>query len=142
MGPQRFAKPCVIALAVTLLGGCPTVDLGATPSDIGQCNPKGGLQYFQDQIWPNYIQNNGNRSCIDTTGACHAENGGNVMTFKTMPVNYSANYKSVQIQLNCNTPDASLFLTKPLANIEDHTGGPIFADENVAAVKTFLAWFQ
>src|SRR5262249_49133859 len=82
MGPHRLVTPCVPALA---LGGCPTVDLGATPSDIGQCNPKGGIQYFMDQIWPNYIQSNGGRSCIDTGGACHAENGGNVMTFKTNP---------------------------------------------------------
>jgi len=39
---------------VRVLAGCPTVDLGDTPTR-SACATRGGLQYFQDQIWPNYV---------------------------------------------------------------------------------------
>ena len=129
---------CLLGLAA-----CPTVQLGDTPSDIGLCNPKGGVAFFTSDVWPKYIASNGSRSCIDTSAGCHAENGGNVMTFNTKdPIDYDANYKAAQEQLNCNTPEASTFLTRPLAGVDQHGGGDIFADTNAPPVTTFLAWFQ
>jgi len=38
--------------ALGLVAGCPTVDLGDTPDRHGQCNPAGGLTYFQDRSGP------------------------------------------------------------------------------------------
>lgn len=126
-------------LGLAFLAGCPTVDLGDTPTEIGLCNPAGGVQYFQDQIWPQFIvRTDPNQSCAK--GGCHVA-GGNGLDFP-MPVDYSAAYKRTQIYLNCGTPDASLLLTKPLAGIDPHGGGDIFPNTNDAAVQIFLAWFK
>lgn len=133
----------LLVIASLPLAGCPTVSLGDTPSDIGLCNPKGGVPYFTTEVWPKVIVSNGARSCIDTSAGCHAENGGNVMTFHTTePIDFDANYKAAQEQLNCNTPTASTFLTRPLATVDQHGGGDIFTDANAPAVQTFLGWFQ
>jgi hypothetical protein len=74
------------------------------------------------------------------TANCHVA-GGNGLDFP-MPVDYAAAYKRTQIYLNCGTPEASQFLTKPLGGIEPHSGGDIFPDMNDPAVQIFLAWFK
>jgi hypothetical protein len=122
------------------LSGCPTVDLGDTPTEIGLCNPAGGVQYFQEQIWPNYvIRTNPTKSC-SVVGTCHV-GGGNGLDFPAQ-IDYAVSYKRSQIYLNCGTPAASLFLTKPLAGVEPHSGGDLFPDIDDPAVKIFLAWFK
>jgi hypothetical protein len=122
------------------LSGCPTVDLGDTPTEIGLCNPAGGVQYFQDQIWPNYvIRTDPAKSCAKV-GTCHV-GGGNGLDFPAQ-IDYAASYKRSQIYLNCGTPAASLFLTKPLTGVEPHSGGDLFPDVNDPAVQIFLAWFK
>jgi hypothetical protein len=121
------------------LAGCPTVDLGDTPTDIGLCNPAGGASYFQDQIWPSFVvRTDPDRSCAKS--GCHVA-GGNGLDFP-IPVDYPAAYRRTQIYLNCGTPEASLFLTKPLAGIDPHGGGDLFPNTSDAAVQIFLAWFQ
>ena len=60
------ATCCVLALA-----GCPSVDLGDTPSDIGLCNPKQGIAYFESDIWPKYLHPSvPARDCVKS--GCHA----------------------------------------------------------------------
>ena len=127
--PRYFA-------ALALLTGCPTVDLGDTPTEIGLCNPAGGVPYFQDMIWPSYV----------VTGGCAKNNchiaGGNGLDFQTaMPTDYAATFKRTQTQLNCGTPMASPFLTRPLAGIDPHGGGDIFQPSD-SAVQVFLDWFK
>jgi len=143
MGNHRSRTAGIAAIAaclgVTFLAGCPTVDLGDTPTEIGLCNPAGGVQYFQDQIWPKYVvRKMDNTSCA--TANCHVA-GGNGLDFP-MPVDYPTAYKRTQIYLNCGNPEASQFLTKPLGGIDPHSGGDIFADMNDPAVQIFLAWFK
>jgi hypothetical protein len=131
-----------VGLAITLIAltaGCPTVDLGDTPTEIGLCNPAGGLQYFQDQIWPNYVVRSDPTTSCNRAGSCHVA-GGNGLDFPN-PVDYPNAYKRAQIYLNCGTPGASLFLTKPLAGIDQHGGGDIFASGD-ASVQIFLDWFK
>lgn len=125
------------ASLVVALAGCPTVDLGDTPTEIGLCNPAGGLQYFQDEIWPKYITG-ASKSCA--TAMCHV-NGGNGLDFPGA-VDYPAFYRRTQLYLNCGTPSASLLLTKPLAGIEPHGGGDIFTSESDPNVQIFLDWFK
>ena len=126
-------------LGLTHLAGCPTVDLGDTPTEIGLCNPTGGVQYFQDQIWPKYVvRTDPTRSCAQVS--CHVA-GGNGLDFQ-LPVDYPTAYRRTQIYLNCGTPAASPFLTKPLAGMDPHSGGDIFAGTNDPAVQVFLDWFQ
>ena len=129
-----------VCLGVAFLAGCPTVDLGDTPTEIGLCNPPGGLQYFQDQIWPKYVVRTDPSTACTKPGTCHVA-GGNGLDFP-MPVDYSIAYRRSQIYLNCGTPEASLFLTKPLAGIEPHGGGDIFPSVNDPAVVVFLGWFK
>jgi hypothetical protein len=136
---RSWAVAWAAAGLVVLLAGCPTVDLGDTPTEIGLCNPAGGVQYFQDQIWPNYVTRpNPNQSCSKV--GCHVA-GGNGLDFPQV-VDYQAAYKRAQIYLNCGTPAASLFLTKPLLGIDPHEGGDIFPGSTDPAVQIFLDWFQ
>jgi hypothetical protein len=126
------------ALAVAL-AGCPTVDLGDTPTEIGLCNPAGGEPYFQAQIWPKYIVRGASDGGCAKVG-CHVT-GGNGLDFP-MPVDYPTAYKRSQLYLNCGTPNASPFLTKPLAGIDSHGGMDIFASNADPAVQVFLDWFK
>ena len=126
-------------LGLALLAGCPTVDLGDTPTEIGLCNPAGGAQYFQDQIWPSFVVRTApEMSCAQ--GGCHVA-GGNGLDFP-MPVDYASAYTRTQLYLNCGAPDASPLLTKPLAGIDPHGGGDLFPNTDDAAVQIFLAWFK
>ena len=125
-------------VALTALAGCPTVDLGDTPTEIGLCNPAGGVAYFQSQIWPNFIVRAPATTSCAAVG-CHV-GGGNGLEFP-MQIDYPTAYKRTQIYLNCGTPESSLFLTKPLAGIDPHSGGDLFANINDPAVQIFLAWF-
>src|SRR4051794_26312462 len=92
---------CVKLAFLGLIAGCPTVDLGDTPTEIGLCNPPGGVQYFQDQIWPNYVvRSNPTESCARV--GCHVA-GGNGLDYPAT-VDYAVAYRRSQIYLNCDTP--------------------------------------
>lgn len=127
--------------ALLLMTGCPTVDLGDTPSDIGLCNPPGGLDYFRDEIWPNFVRPTDAAKACTKAGGCHNEAGGNALSFKTTPVDFTFNYRQTQIYLNCGQPMASELLSKPLAGIDPHGGMDLFQPGD-AGVMSFLGWFQ
>jgi hypothetical protein len=128
-------------LALVLLSGCPTVDLGDTPSDIGLCNPAAGQQYFQDKVWPEFIRpGDATKGCTRATG-CHGEAGGNTLSFKTMPIDFAFNYRQTQIYLNCGTPAASELLTKPLAGVDPHGGSDLVSTSD-PAYQVFIDWFM
>jgi hypothetical protein len=128
------------SLGLALLAGCPTVDLGDTPTEVGLCNPPGGVQYFQDQIWPKYVVRGASDGGCARVGSCHVA-GGNGLEFP-MPVDYPTAYRHSQVYLNCGTPAASPFLTKPLAGIDPHGGDDIFSSTSDPAVQVFLDWFK
>ncbi len=140
MGNVRVFAPCCVALVVAL-GACPTVDLGPTPEDISGCFPAKGEPYFESDIWPKYI-NNPHHSCVDSM--CHVPggNGGTLKLDTNVPMAFMDDYKQVLPQLNCQRPEESLFLTKPLAGEVDHGGSDIFPDLNDPAVVDFLNWFK
>ena len=125
--------------ALLLLAGCPTVDLGDTPPDIGLCTPAKGMDYFVNNIWPMYLHPSGAKDCAQSAG-CHAMAHGLALTVS--PPDFVANYRVAQQYLNCGTPTASELLTKPLAGIDGHGGGDLFADTNDPAVQVFLNWFK
>jgi hypothetical protein len=129
-----------VAASVLALAGCPTVDLGDTPPDIGQCTPAKGMDYFVNDIWPMYLHPSGAKDCGQSAG-CHAMAHGLALQ-TTDPIDYVANYRVTQQYLNCGTPTASQLLTKPLAGIDGHGGGDLFADLNDPAVVVFLNWFK
>ena len=144
MGGHRSTTALWGTVLTTMLGmmaGCPTVDLGDTPTDIGLCNPAGGTDYFETQIWPNFVVRSDPTKSCTRTGGCHNETGGNALGFRTMPVDFSFNFRQTQIYLNCGTPNASQLLTKPLAGSDPHGGMDIFTSAD-PAVQVFLGWFQ
>lgn len=140
-----FGAAWAVALCA-LLAGCPTVDLGDTPTDIGLCNPPGGVEYFRDVIWPEFVRPADATKGCTRAGGCHNEAGGNALGFKTQPApDFTFNYRQAQIFLNCGTPDASQLLTKPRAGIDAHGGGDLFVGGNAAddmAIEQFLGWFE
>ena len=134
---------CTLALA-----GCPTVDLGDTPPDIGLCNPKGGLDYFQNRMWPEYLNKmttdcgpNKNLSCNCAQSSCHGNGSSAGGLGFGNPTDFPTNYRAAQTFLNCGTPDQSLLLTKPLAGVEGHGGQDLFTMSD-DQYKVFMGWFQ
>src|SRR5262245_40028061 len=93
------------AWCVVLLSGCPTVDLGDDPPDIGLCNPAGGITYFQNEIVPNYLKLADRANGCGRNGSCH-ERAHGVAFDLTMPAS-PANYRIAQQYLNCGQPDQS-----------------------------------
>lgn len=129
-------------VAVVGLTGCPTVDLGDTPPDIGQCAPNGGMDYFVNTLWPMYLHppGGGAKDCAQSTG-CHQMAHGLALS-TTAPIDYTANYRVAQQYLNCGTPAASELLTKPLAGVDGHGGGDLFPSTSDPAAQAFLDWFK
>lgn len=123
-----------------LLAGCPTVDLGDTPTDIGLCNPVKGLDYFETMIWPEFIKPMDTTRGCTKAGACHNEAGGNALNFRTQPVDFPFNFRQTQIYLNCGQPDLSALLTRPLAGVDAHGGGDLIQPGD-PSVEIFRAWF-
>jgi hypothetical protein len=142
---MRCISLCLLsAVAVLSLAGCPTVDLGDTPPDPGQCQPDRG--YFDEVIWPQFIApQDAALSCVDAVG-CHRSNDGR-SGFRVSvpsgggPVDFSGNYDSVVFFLNCNDPASSRLLTKPMSGAQEHAGGNLF-DPGDPAVEAFLQWFE
>ena len=116
-----------VGLALLLLPGCPTVDLGETPVSPGACRPDPA--YFEEFIWPEFIDVADNEKSCVSEGGCHQlENGRSAFRVSlTEPIDFSANYNVATRFLNCGTPDSSSLLTKPLSGVDSHGGGDIFA---------------
>lgn len=144
MGHRRSqAVLCVAwaALPALALAGCPSVDLGDSPPDIGLCNPAKGEAFFESDVWPKYLNDTAAPTKQCTKGGCHNQTGVSALRFTTDPVDLPANYKASLVDLNCGDPAASLLLVKPLAGTEPHGGGDIYPDVSDPAVVTFLDWF-
>ena len=132
---MRAMRACLLVL----VGGCQTVDLGETPTGASRCSPS--PDYFEDVIWPMYINSGDSAtSCVDA--GCHnSENGKSTFRVNTAePIDFAANYKITTFFLNCGTPEASELLTEPLAGVESHGGGDLFAPGSEAE-DIFLDWF-
>jgi hypothetical protein len=126
-----------------LLAGCPTVELGDTPADIGVCAPVGGKAYFDATIWPQYLAIpaplDPTHTCLDK--GCHGNgsvSGG--LGFDTAQPTSSSNYRIAQQELDCSVPSASRMLLKPLAGVLGHEGGDLFRMTD-PEYQTFLDWF-
>lgn len=134
-------KHWACACCVLMLFGCPTVDLGDDPPDIGLCNPMGGMAYFEAEIVPNYLKLADTANGCGRDGSCH--NRAHGLAFDMTPANLSsaANYRVALQYLNCGTPRQSSLLTKPLAGEDAHGGGDLIQNGS-AEMTTFLMWFQ
>jgi hypothetical protein len=129
----------VNSLLLALLG-CPTVDLGDSPPDVGQCRPD--RVYFNDVIWPKYLApTNMERSCIAKSGCHSTDTGRSAFRLSPSTAKLDSNYQVTTRFINCQSPSSSELLTKPLAGIEAHLGGDIFMNASDPAVADFQGWF-
>jgi len=134
---RRWALAC----CVLLLCGCPTVDLGDDPPDIGLCNPAGGMPYFETEIVPKFLNLADQTNGCGRDGGCH--NRAHGLAFDLTPANLAstANYRVALQYLNCGSPRQSSLLTKPLAGEDGHGGGDLIQNGSTE-MTTFLMWFQ
>jgi hypothetical protein len=122
--------------------GCPTVDLGEDLVEPGVCRPD--PTYFRDNVWPEYLSPpDTTKSCVANSGCHAADNGRSALRLETDPDDAALmrNYDIVVRFVNCGSPDDSELLTKPLAGVNSHGGGDIFANTSDPAVMTFEDWF-
>lgn len=131
-------------MAALVLSACPTVDLGDVPPDPNVCRPP--REYYEEMIWPNYLAPaNAANSCVANAGCHNAANGRSALRLdNSNPPNHSQNYSAVTRFLNCNTPDASGLLTKPLSTEDPHGGGDILVPGDMMddqAIAVFRGWF-
>ena len=124
-----------------LLCGCPTVDLGDDPPDVGLCNPAGGMTYFQTEIVPKYLKLSDATSGCGRDGACHNRAHGLAYDLTAANLDGAANYRVTLQYLNCGQPRQSQLLTKPLAGEDGHGGGDLIQNGS-AEMMTLLMWFQ
>jgi hypothetical protein len=128
--PLRRVAAVAVALGIAgAASGCPTVDQGDQPVAPEACRPDPEL--FETTIWPNAIAPAGDdaHSCVAQAG-CHArETGRSALRLIAAPaskVDYTMNYDAVTRFLNCSTPSASPFISKPTAGGDPHAGGDLW----------------
>jgi hypothetical protein len=127
------------ACCVLLLCGCPTVDLGDDPPAVGLCNPPGGMEYFADEIVPNYLKLPDATNGCGRTSMCH--NRAHGAAFDLANPTSSANYTLAKNYLNCGSPRLSPLFTKPLAGQDGHGGGDL-VQPGSNEETVFLGWFE
>lgn len=141
LGGLRGLAPAALVMGLAAaLAGCPTVDLGDVPPDPNVCRPD--RTYYEEQIWPNYLAPTAPaKSCVAQAGCHAANNGRSALRLDTSnPPDHQQNYAVVTRFLNCNTPEASGLLTKPLASEDPHGGGDLFTATDME-VAVFEGWF-
>lgn len=131
----------VLACCMVLLCGCPTVDLGDDPPDIGLCNPQKGMAYFESDIVPKYLKLADATNGCGRDGGCHEHAHGLAFDLDAANLTSTANYRVALQYLNCGQPRQSPLLTKPLAGEDGHGGGDLIQNGS-AEMMTFLGWFQ
>jgi hypothetical protein len=135
MGGRFFAT--IIALVAVAAAGCPTVDLTDELPEPGSCRLD--RTYYEEVLWPEYLA----PSCLSAPG-CHGQSNEprSALRLSTRePVDHDANYDVVVRFLSCREEERSPLLTKPLAGIDPHGGGDLFADPS-AERTLFLDWFS
>ncbi len=136
------------ALVWLLVAGCPTVDLGETPVQPPLCRPS--LERFREPggIWDTAI--NPPDVAVSCVGrdACHSQSTGrSALRLITPPItdtDWTTNLDVVARFLNCSTPSASLFITKPEAGVDPHLGGDLWtcAGDGCEPISTIEAWID
>ena len=139
--PAQLRTAFLAVAGLIGLAGCPTVDLGDTPADIGSCRPD--RQYFDNVIWPMYLANpDASKSCTSMSG-CHdvQNNPRSGMRLETAtPIDFAANYRTVTRHLNCTDPGASDLVAYP----EQFLPHPVmlFTPTDPLVTQVFLPWFD
>jgi hypothetical protein len=128
-----------LACSALLVCGCPTVDLGDEPPAAGLCNPAGGMEYFAQEIVPNFLRLADRTNGCGRSAMCHDRAHG--VAFDLDSPMSTANYILAKNYLDCGQPRHSQLLTKPLAGEDGHGGGDLF-ELSSPEVTVFMGWFE
>jgi hypothetical protein len=126
-----------------VLAGCPTVDVGDPPVAPGTCQPDRVV--FESTIYPMAIAPaDATKSCVGMSG-CHARDTGRsalrLIDPPVTPGDWDSNYEVVTRFLNCGTPEASPFITKPQSGGDPHAGGDLW-DRGGEPALTVEQWIS
>ena len=145
MTPRARVVLCVVlgvVLAACAAAACDTVDQGSVPVPPEACRPDPAL--FESTVWPNAIAvADDTKSCVAKAG-CHArETGRSALRLIAAPASkqdFQMNYDAVTRFLNCSTPNASPFVTKPTGGGDPHAGGDLWVsgEEPEATVERWI----
>jgi len=117
-------------LVLLVLAGCPTIDLGDTPVTPPLCRPSLDELKKPGGIWDLAVNPpDASKSCVAMSG-CHAQaTGRSALRLIPTPMtdaDWEQNLDEIAQFLDCATPSASLFVTKPEAGVEAHLGGELW----------------
>jgi hypothetical protein len=141
--PAAAMRPGVLVFFGVLgLGtACPTVDQGDPPVMPGSCRPDPGV--FASEIFPTAIATGNAQSCVQAGGCHRQEDGRSALRLVEDPTaaELQQNYEVVVRFLNCSTPSASPFITKPKTGEDPHGGGDLWTcDGNAEPCTMVEAW--
>lgn len=147
---RRTLPHLLVSLVVALAcGGCPTVDTGEVPVTPGLCRPDMATFREPGGIWDVAIAPaEPTKSCLQAMG-CHAqEDGRSALRLRSLTrdqlteADWQANYDVITRFLNCSTPSASPFITKPESGNDPHGGGDLWDCTSTACepIMTVERW--
>lgn len=144
----RLVAACVMSVG---LAGCPTVDTGEVPVTPGLCRPDKNEFRREGGIWDVAIAPaDQTKSCLQAMG-CHAtQDGRSALRLRAADrasltdADWDANYDVVTRYLNCSTPSASPFITKPEGGNDPHGGGDLWTCDGSACepIQTVERWIS
>jgi hypothetical protein len=131
MMPHPGVRRSLLLLAL-VASGCPTVDQGDPPVMPGSCRPSPAT--FEAEIWPMAIATGDTNSCMQAGGCHRREDGRSALRLvdNPTPAQFTQNYDVVTRFLNCSTPEASPFITKPKSGEDPHSGGDLWTCDGTA----------
>ena len=137
-----------LATLLCLAAGCPVIDVGETPVTPPICRPSPTQFREPGGIWDTAIAvADIEKSCIGKTG-CHTQaTGRSALRLIDKPRDqltdseWMRNYEVVARFLNCSTPNASPFITKPESGVDPHLGGDLWECTGTCEpIRTVEAW--
>jgi hypothetical protein len=140
----------LLLVAVMLLSGCPIVDTGETPVAPPICRPDPNRFREPGGIWDTAIAvADMEKSCIVKDG-CHSQaTGRSALRLIDKPrdmltdSDWTQNYEVVARFLNCSTPSASPFVTKPESGADPHLGGDLWeCTGDCEPIRTIEEWIS
>ncbi len=139
-----------LLLALVILSGCPVIDTGETPVSPPICRPDPNTFREEGGIWDTAIAvADTTKSCVGADG-CHTQaTGRSALRLIDKPrdqmtdSDWTRNYEVVARFLNCSTPSASPFITKPESGLDPHLGGDLWDCSGACEpIRTLEAWIS
>src|SRR5262245_23328346 len=138
-------RPGVLVSLALFSTGCPTVDQGDPPVTPDTCHPDFLAFQTAGGVWDSAITPaDTTKSCIQEGGCHRQEDGRSALRLvakdraSLTPSEWQQNYDIITRFLNCFTPEASPFVTKPKTGEDPHGGGDLWTCDGTAEPCTMV----